>query len=225
MRELRSLRERAGRFAEAYPKLAGRLRLTNETSDAPHVERLIQSVAFVAARIRQKLDDELPELTDGILETLYPHHLAPIPSMTLAQLVPGKGLQDVQTLPRHSEIETAGKTAEKLSDQYRFRTTRAVPVLPLDVGSAWLKGRPFDAPRAAASHEAAAALMVQFVPHSGSRGGKAFERYKCDRFGFAGATPHRVFPGRGYLTGPAPFRIRLQGAERVFRATRGVLGI
>ena len=76
--ELAALRDRAARFAEAYPKIAGRLRIAPETSDDPHVERLVQSFAYSAARVRQKLDDSLPELTNGLLETLYPNYPCPL---------------------------------------------------------------------------------------------------------------------------------------------------
>jgi len=83
--ELAAIRRRAARFADAFPKIAGHLRLTGEVADDPHVERLIQSFAYSAARVRQKLDDEFPELTDGLLETLYPHYLAPLPSMSIVR--------------------------------------------------------------------------------------------------------------------------------------------
>ena len=59
--ELFALRKRASRFAAAFPKIAGRLRMTGDVADDPHVERLIQSFAYSAARVRQKLDDAAPE--------------------------------------------------------------------------------------------------------------------------------------------------------------------
>ena len=81
--ELGSLRKRAARFAQQHPKIAGRLRLTPEAVDDPHVERLVQGFAYTAARIRQKIDDDFPELTETMLEALYPHYLAQIPSMSI----------------------------------------------------------------------------------------------------------------------------------------------
>ena len=64
-RELAALRRDAGAFAEAYPKVAGRLRLSGDAADDPYVERLLEGVAFLAARAQQRLDDELPELSDA----------------------------------------------------------------------------------------------------------------------------------------------------------------
>src|SRR5262245_63866002 len=84
-RELSYLRQLGSEFASKYPKIASRLALDADGSQDPHVERLIEAVAFLTARIRHKLDDELPEITDTLLGILYPHYLAPIPSMPIAQ--------------------------------------------------------------------------------------------------------------------------------------------
>ncbi len=60
-RELSYIRRQAGRFAEAHPKVAGRLRLGPDGSEDPHVERLLEGFAYLTARVRHKLDDEFPE--------------------------------------------------------------------------------------------------------------------------------------------------------------------
>jgi type VI secretion system protein ImpG len=140
--ELSAIRRRAARFADAFPKIAGRLRMTGEIADDPHVERLIQSFAYSAARVRQKLDDEFPELTDGLLETLYPHYLAPLPSMSIVRFAPSATLASVQAVPRHTEIfaEPVGGEA------CRFRTTQDTDVLPVEIVSASLSGHPISAP-------------------------------------------------------------------------------
>jgi len=61
-RELNALRRLAAEFAEAHPKIAGRLRLAAETVDDPHVARLLEGVAFLGARVHHRLDDELDAL-------------------------------------------------------------------------------------------------------------------------------------------------------------------
>lgn len=140
--ELVAIRRRAARFADAFPKIAGRLRVTGEVADDPHVERLIQSFAYSAARVRQKLDDEFPELTDGLLETLYPHYLAPLPSMSIVRFAPSSTLASVQTVPRHTEI-----FAEPIGgESCRFRTTQDTEVAPIEIVSASLTGHPISAP-------------------------------------------------------------------------------
>ena len=79
-RELDAIRRLAAEFADTHPKIAGRLRLAAETVDDPHVARLLEGMAFLAARVHHRLDDEFPELTDALLGLLYPHYLAPMPS-------------------------------------------------------------------------------------------------------------------------------------------------
>src|SRR5574343_1444080 len=79
-RELGHLRELSGEFARRYPKIAGRLQIEGDQCADPHTERLIESFAFLAARIHKKLDDDYPEVAESFLNVLYPHYLQPIPS-------------------------------------------------------------------------------------------------------------------------------------------------
>src|SRR6266481_5888914 len=87
-RELLFIRQLSQEFAKRYPAAAGRLLLEPGRSGDPHVERLIESFSLLAGRIHHKLDDEFPELTDALLGVLYPHYLAPVPSMVVVQLDP-----------------------------------------------------------------------------------------------------------------------------------------
>ena len=98
-RELDAIRHLAEEFAEAYPKIAGRLRLAGGVTDDPHVARLLDGVSFLAARVHHRLDDEFPELTDALLGMLYPHYLNPIPSCMIARLVPDKDMSNPDTRP------------------------------------------------------------------------------------------------------------------------------
>src|SRR3954452_12336936 len=85
--ELAYLRELGAEFAAKYPKVASRLQLEADKCEDPHVERLLEGVAFLTARIRRKIDDECPEITDSLLGLLYPHSRRPIPSMSVVQFV------------------------------------------------------------------------------------------------------------------------------------------
>lgn len=157
--ELGALRRRAARFAAAHPKIAGRLRISGEQVDDPHVERLVQSFAFASARVRQKLDDEFPELTGSLLETLYPHYLAPVPAMMMVRLHPVAGLESVQRVERHAEI-----AAEPIEEERcRFRLTQGVDLAPLRVERAELGGQPIEAPLAP-GWSAAACLRLRIAP-------------------------------------------------------------
>ena len=140
--ELDALRRRAARFADAFPKIAGRLRLASETSDDPHVERLVQSFAYATARLRQKLDDGFPELSEGLLETLYPHFLAPVPAMSIVAFAPDPGAEAARIVPRGTEIETEPVDG----DTCRFRTTQDVTLAPVAIAAARMMNRPLEAP-------------------------------------------------------------------------------
>ena len=84
-RELTFLRQMGAEFAEKYPKIASRLVLEPDKCEDPHVERLLEAFAFLAARVHLKIDDEFPEITEALLSILYPHYLRPIPSMSVAE--------------------------------------------------------------------------------------------------------------------------------------------
>jgi type VI secretion system protein ImpG len=87
--ELTFIREMGAEFAAKYPKVAARLLLDADKCEDPHVERLLEGFAFLAARVRQKIDDEFPEITDALLGALYPHFQRPVPSMSVVQFLPG----------------------------------------------------------------------------------------------------------------------------------------
>ena len=140
--ELAYLRNLAGSFADAHPKIAGRLRLSADAVDDPHVARLIEGVALIAARIRQKLDDEFPELTNSLLGSLYPHLLAPFPSAAIAAFTAIPELDGAYHIPRHTPLEMEPIGGESC----RYRTTQAVELWPIRIVTATLGARPLVAP-------------------------------------------------------------------------------
>jgi len=89
--ELVYLRRRAVEFAEDHPQVAGRLGLDAPTDPDPHVERLLEGVAFLNARVQLRLDDQFPAFTQYLLDALYPHYLAPTPPMAILEYRPQAG--------------------------------------------------------------------------------------------------------------------------------------
>lgn len=157
--ELSFIRQLAGQFAEAHPKIANRLRLTRDTCDDPHVERLIEAFAYLTARVRHKLDDDFPELSEALLGVLYPHYVAPIPSMAVVQLELDPAQNQLlagHTVPRHTELESEPIDGEPC----RFRTCYPVTLWPIEVTSAALLKPPFAAPATARSGQAASVLRL-----------------------------------------------------------------
>lgn len=84
-RELTFLRATGAEFAERYPKIASRLVLEPTKCEDPHVERLLEAFAFLAARVHLKIDDDLPEISQSLLNLVYPHYVRPIPSVSVVE--------------------------------------------------------------------------------------------------------------------------------------------
>jgi len=134
-RELAALRGLAGEFAERFPKVARRLQLDPDHCEDPHVERLLEAFAFLAARIHRKLDDDFPEIAEAFLQVLYPHFLRPMPAATILQLRAGEGLSGRARVPRHTPV-----LSPRIHGQAcQFRTCHDVDLWPLAVASARLE--------------------------------------------------------------------------------------
>jgi type VI secretion system protein ImpG len=134
-RELTYLRKSGGEFAKRYPKIASRLELGLGPSADPHVERLIESFAFLTARIQRDIENEFPQITSALLNVVYPQFLNPIPSMAIAQFVvdPTQGkITTGYVVNRHTPLFT--ETMEALS--CRFRTCYPVVLWPLEIAYA-----------------------------------------------------------------------------------------
>jgi len=157
--ELTFLRQMGAEFAEKHPKIAARLQLDANRCDDPHVERLLEGFAFLAARVHLKIDDEFPQITDGLLSILYPHFLRPIPSMTVTQfhLDPAQGkLTTGLKIPRGSVLYS--RPVEGVP--CKFRTGYDVTLWPFEVAEAkWLTPDKLNPPLRAP--EAVAALRLE----------------------------------------------------------------
>jgi type VI secretion system protein ImpG len=128
----------AAEFAQKYPKVAGRLQLdeTRESTD-PHVERLIEAFALLAARVRHKIDDEFPEVVESLLHMLYPHYLRPLPPMAVTQF---RFDPQQTTLTEPSTIPAGTTLTSKAAGgaDCTFRTAYPVTVWPIRVTGASL---------------------------------------------------------------------------------------
>ncbi len=157
-RELAFLRNSAGAFADAHPKIASRLRLTREAVEDPHIGRLIESVAFMNARLRHKIDDEFPELSDAMLLTLYPHLIQPVPSFFVAHLEPSAELDKPTLVPKGTMVTTEPVNGEPC----RYRLCWDTMLLPLRLTAAAMGGLPLDAP-ALGLHQAKGVLRISLA--------------------------------------------------------------
>src|SRR5688500_9246447 len=132
--ELQHLREMGAEFAQQFPKIAARLGMNGLEVADPYVERLLEGVAFLAARVQLKLDAEFPRFTQALLEILYPHFLAPTPSMLVAALRPDPAEPNLAggfTVPRGTSMHSVGRGDEATSCE--FRTAQDVTLWPLEI--------------------------------------------------------------------------------------------
>jgi type VI secretion system protein ImpG len=133
--ELRFLRASGSSFAKKYPKIASRLELEPDKCEDPHVERLLEGVAFLAARVQLKLDDDFPEITEAFFNAVLPHYVRPIPSLSIAEieLDPDQGkLTSGFTIPRESQLFSKPVNGVPA----RFRTAFDVTLWPIRVTGA-----------------------------------------------------------------------------------------
>ncbi len=128
--ELDFLRKMGAEFADKNPAAAPYLA---EVGADPDVERLLQGFAFLTGRLRQKLDDELPELTQTLMQMIWPHYLRPLPSMAILQFeaLP-KAVRAPMAIERGTEVASVPVDGTKC----RFRTCFDLRLLPIELEAA-----------------------------------------------------------------------------------------
>lgn len=181
-KELAFIRQMGAEFSREHPKIAGRLGINAETIEDPHVSRLIESFAYLNARIQHKLDDDFPELSDALLEVMFPHYQRPLPSMTIVQFVADKDkLESTYRLEKNTLLDTEQFKGESC----RFNTIYDTDIHPFEVTEASLLGRPFTTPGSSQFKGASGVLKLSL---------QAF----TEEIGFSENRPERL---RFYLMG------------------------
>jgi type VI secretion system protein ImpG len=139
--ELTYLRELGKEFAAANPSLAG---MFAERGGDPDVDRLMEGFAFLVARIRERIDDAVPEVIDSVAQLVVPQLARPIPACSVVEFRPNySALRGVHTMEPGTELgsEAVGGT------QCRFRTTAPCDLLPLELRRASLDQARASSPR------------------------------------------------------------------------------
>lgn len=127
--ELSNLKELGAEFAEAHPALAPML---SGVSSDPDVERLLEGVAFLTAQIREKLDDEFPEIIHELIQLIWPHYLRPVPSCSIIAFTPKPALK--QPLTVKAGVQVASVPVE--GTVCLFKTCYETEIHPLDLRTA-----------------------------------------------------------------------------------------
>jgi len=133
-RELAYLRAQSADFAARYPKVAHRLVLAGDEAADPHTEHLIQSVAFLNARVHRELERYFPTVASAMLDTLCPSLTQPVPAMTVMQMAldPSEGKVTAgMPVMRGTMLSTTAATGEQCRFQVGWDTT----LWPLRIGN------------------------------------------------------------------------------------------
>src|SRR5215470_10020543 len=130
--ELTYLRELGKEFAQVNPAIAS---LLAERSGDPDVERLLEGFAFLTARVRERIDDGVPEIVQSLCQLLMPHYLRPVPATSILELLPQQGaLRGRVKIARGTEV--ASQPVDGVT--CRFQTTADVDLLPVTLQDASL---------------------------------------------------------------------------------------
>lgn len=98
--ELHALRVLGAEFSRKNPGLSTFLARKGQD---PDVERLLEGFAFLTGRLRQYMDEELPEVSHALAQLLWPNLLRPIPSFTIISYDPSTD-DTLITVPKGEEV-------------------------------------------------------------------------------------------------------------------------
>ncbi|WP_085165582.1 type VI secretion system baseplate subunit TssF [Gilliamella bombi] len=133
--EMRYLRDAGKEFSKIHPDRASQLNLDRVGDRDPYVERLFEGFAFLTGRLRQKIDDDLPELTESLVSLLWPHYLRLIPSLSIIELTPNyMTLSCPEVIPKGLQVQT--EPLGQAGTQCPYRTTQAVTLQPIKISQA-----------------------------------------------------------------------------------------
>ena len=121
--ELQSIREKGQKFADAYPKIASRLKLGQGDTGDPMVGCLVESFAFLTSQLRYDLDVESEQLTQNSLQLLYPHYYLPIPSYSMVQFESSEQQASLHNIEKGTRVCSDANNRAKVIFTTAYNTT------------------------------------------------------------------------------------------------------
>lgn len=95
----------------------------------PDVARIAEGFTFLTARLRQKITDDFPEITQNLLAGVWPLPLRPIPSTSIIQFSPkSERIDNTTDVSQHSQI-----FAESGERTFTFQTCHDLHIEPLSL--------------------------------------------------------------------------------------------
>lgn len=145
--EMRLLNESAADFAKSYPEQAGMLNLSEIRDRDPYIERLLEGMAYLTAHIRSRIDDDIPEISQTLIQQMWPHFIRPFPSATIIQFTTKINQLSVsEVCQKNTRIlsdyigEEANETRNIREEKIRceYRTVSQVTLNPISIIKAQL---------------------------------------------------------------------------------------
>ncbi len=129
--ELEFLVESGKAFTKQYPTLAKTLDFSSFSSNDPDTQRLIESIAFLNAKLQKQLDEQAPEISQQILNAIYPQFIAPIPSFTIMNFSHiAKPANELRKIEKNTQLVSN----RPLNGQhYTFKTTMDITISPWQI--------------------------------------------------------------------------------------------
>ena len=131
-REMAYLLKIGQEFAKAYPRTAEKLELSAKGSSDPHVERLLESFAFLTGRLQMEVEDHQSLISNNLLDILYPQFSKPFPSCVITKLEPKDEASELfkgRIVPARTPLSTMSEEGVTC----KFQTTMDSEVWPLEV--------------------------------------------------------------------------------------------
>lgn len=129
--ELLSLRQKGGVFAKKHPNIAEKLDIKNGESSDPQTERIIESVAFMAAKLHQKIDSNAQNIAFFLLSALYPNLISVFPPCGIVRFEN----ENIASIPDKLVLKkgTSLFVDSKNNIECQFRTLYSITLYPLDI--------------------------------------------------------------------------------------------
>ncbi len=154
--ELRFVRNEGEKFVAKHPKAANALGLNTQGIADPELMMLIESFAFLNARLQRSLDDTFPDFTNGLLELFFPHYVKPLPSYSLLNFDLFEKVNASHVIPKNTEFDVHA-TAES---EMIFRSSEEIVIHPIKLACVTAEFAPFNKQNGICNEQAKA--MIEF---------------------------------------------------------------
>jgi len=103
--EFKKLLEEANEFAILYPDEASQLQINSLNNKDPYLERLFEGVAYLHAKVSNKIQESVSDISKNFLRQNWPYSLKPMPSAVVLKMQYAPFSMHVpQFIPMNTEI-------------------------------------------------------------------------------------------------------------------------